>query len=235
MKDDSQPLINRYLGPYGAPFAVIISLITLVAQFKDSADTIGWRVIAWLAFVGCTIWCSTVLFGRRPSAFDNTVKVSTHSRRTKLAALSLTILSMLPAAYAGYLTLTQPSEEGVPDLTLKLNNTTQSDVALTSQALYTLNVPAANGFYYTIDSGVLYLAVKDSKETENTSILVPANQSAFIIASFADPQKHLGFLKSREAILDGMLYKMDGVRVPFGSISFTQTDLSKKYIVVDLK
>jgi hypothetical protein len=104
MADDAKPFIDRFLGPYATPAAGLISLIALAAQVKGYADAIGWRVMTWLWLLVCLLWGRYVLIATKPNWIDESVQVPAYTRKTKVAAVALVVLSLVPAVFAGYKT-----------------------------------------------------------------------------------------------------------------------------------
>lgn len=227
--------VSTLLGVLWAPLALIGSLVTLAAQFAESATTLGWRLIAWLACAGSLLWCLSVFRTRRPSTFDDSVVLPQYPGRIRWIALFLFVLSIVPAGYGGYITFNPPCQPIVPDIMLKLNNPTKSKIGLSGRGFYCLYMQADSGAPYVVASGVLFICPEGNKGGAEKSFTVFPGKSIYINASFADPYQHVNILNSREAILNGFLYKNDGSHQNFGNVVFSRTNLETKYIGIELE
>ena len=116
------------LGPYGSHLFLFASIVGLVASFKSDAESLGWRLLAWVVFLVCVAWCLILFLAKKKSSLDESVRVLRFTHRpTKIVALVLTILSTIPAGLALFWRAEQPHEPPANDASLNLTLQTRPE------------------------------------------------------------------------------------------------------------
>lgn len=212
----------------GIPVVTIGFVIAFAVTVRESADKLGWRVIAILVSAVCVAWAFYVRLATRPNALDPTHNVRRFGPAARFGAAAAAIASLLPLLYMAVIRFPSPR---VPFFTVKVINRTATPLEVSEYAEFFLTEVESPLSDRLVRSGRLRFQSGDRP----ASFVVQPKASAWFIGRFQNEDPLVPLLARGDLKLAVVVTTEGGRSVTLSNIAFVDDSFGKHLIEIPIE